>query len=51
MHCSCAFPGLICIVIGAVVLLFDLKWHDDVSQFLGADRLNDFEEYYVSKYE
>ena len=42
--------GLICFILGLVVLVMDLKCPDDVNTFFGNDTLNDLEEFYVSKY-
>ena len=42
--------GLICFILGLVVLVMDLKYPDDINTFFGNDTLNDLEEFYVSKY-
>ena len=42
--------GLICFILGLVVLVMDLKCPDDINTFFGNDTLNDLEEFYVSKY-
>ena len=46
------FPisGAMCIILGAVILIMDIKCPDTVASFLGVDSLNEFEELYLSKF-
>lgn len=41
--------GITCVVIGLVIVFFDLRYPDDIALFFGIDPLADYEEYHLSK--
>jgi hypothetical protein len=41
--------GTACVIIGIVIVFFDLRYPDDIALFFGIDPLADYEEYHLSK--
>ncbi|KAJ9578716.1 hypothetical protein L9F63_005078 [Diploptera punctata] len=40
--------GIVCIILGIVILFFDLRYPDNISVFFGIDPLSDYEEYHLT---
>ena len=45
----CRPPGILCVVLGILVLFLDHKWPEMLTTFFGVDIANYYEEFYVGE--